>query len=327
MSNALSRRNVLLTGATLAGLGLATRAQAAETLTFAWSPAPQTPNVDVALAEDAFAKAGLDLKIVSFPTGREAFEAVTGGQADVASMAELPAVIGALRGQEFGIIGDLARYKGSRIITTMASGIASPAQLAGKKVGVTLGTNTDYFLAKVLEGAGVTAEIINAAPADLLPALIRGDVDAIAPFPNFYPAAQKALGDKYRDIRSGVYESHFVLAASKAAINGKADALKRFLGALKLADKIVAADADKAAAAVVATVKGNVDASAVKALWSDTAIGLTLSPDLPALLLSQAQWVLGKGLVKAAKPVTADMIAGFIAPASLRTVAPEAVSL
>ena len=107
---------------------------------------------------DGVERANLDVKIVTFPTGREAFEALTGGQADLASMAELPAVIGALRGQNFGVVADLARYTGSRIITTVASGITAPAGLAGKRIGVTLGTNTDFYLAMVLEAAGVTAD-------------------------------------------------------------------------------------------------------------------------------------------------------------------------
>ncbi len=47
---------------------------AAETITFAWSPNPQTPQVDVALAKGYFKQAGIDVNIVSFPSGREGFE-------------------------------------------------------------------------------------------------------------------------------------------------------------------------------------------------------------------------------------------------------------
>ena len=119
-----SRRALLLAGASLTFMAAAPGAHAADSLTFAWSPAPQTPQIDLAIAEKAFERAGLDVTVVVFPTGREAFEALTGGQADLASMAELPAVIGALRGQDFGVVADLARYKGSRIITTPVGRVA-----------------------------------------------------------------------------------------------------------------------------------------------------------------------------------------------------------
>jgi len=327
MSVLLSRRTLLSASASIAVTGTMPSARAAEALTFAWSPAPQMPQVDIALAEKSFEHAGLDVTVATFPTGREAFEALTGGQADLASMAELPAVIGALRGQDFGVVADLARYKGSRIIATEASGIDAPAKLAGKRIGVTLGTNTDFYLSKVLEAAGVTAEIVNAAPPDLLPALVRGDVDAIVPFPNVYPAARATLGAKYREIRSGVYEPHYIIAASRAALTNKAAAISRFLGVLRDADKMVANDPDKVAAAVVATLKGNVAAAAIKAGWSETEIATRLGPDLATLLLQQAQWVAAKGAIKVGKPVTAETLAPFIAPGPLRTAAPDAVTV
>ncbi len=149
----------------------------------------------------------------------------------------------------------------------------------------------------------------NVAPPDLLPALVRGDVDAIVPFPNVYPAAKKALGDTYREIRSEIYQPHYVIAASRSALNMKAAAVSRFLGALKDADKIVVNEPDKAAAVVVAPLKGNVDAAAVKELWGDTEVAVRLGSDLAALLLQQAQWVVTKGTIKVGKPVAPDAVA------------------
>ncbi len=51
--------------------------------------------------------------------------------------------------------------------------LKSPADLSGLKIGTTLGTNVDYYLSQVLTTAGVKAEIINAAPSDLIPSLAR----------------------------------------------------------------------------------------------------------------------------------------------------------
>jgi ABC-type nitrate/sulfonate/bicarbonate transport system substrate-binding protein len=323
----LSRRSLLSGVASFGLLDATSPARAAGALTFAWSPAPQMPQVDVAVAEKLFERAGLNVAIVTFPTGREAFEALTGGQADLASMAELPAVIGALRGKDFAVVADLARYTGSRIVTTSASKITTPAGLAGKRLGVTLGTNTDFFLNKVLEAAGITGIIVNAAPPDLLPALVRGDVDAIAPFPNVYPAAKKALGDTYIEIRSKVYQPHFVIAASRSALSTKAADVAKFLGALRSADTIVTGEPDKAIAAVVASLKGNIDAAGVKAIWADTEVATKLSPDLATLLLQQAHWIVAKGVVKVAKPVTGETLAPFLNAELLRSVAPDAVTV
>jgi hypothetical protein len=99
------------------------------------------------------------------------------------------------------------------------------------------------------------------------------------------------------------------IPAIRSALNTKAAAVSRFLGALKDADKIVVNEPDKAAAAVVATLKGNVNAAAVKELWGDTEVAVRLGPDLAALLLQQAQWVVTKGTIKVGKPVAPDAVA------------------
>ncbi|MGY2049772.1 ABC transporter substrate-binding protein [Methylobacterium sp. JK268] len=319
-------RRLLIAASALAVASATLPARAQDSLTLAWSPAPQMPQIDVAVADGLFKKAGLDVAVVTFASGREAFEALTGGQADLATMAELPAVIGALRHQTFKVVADLARYEGSRLLAKATSGIAAPADLAGRRVGVTLGTNTDFFLGKILSKAGVTAEIVNAAPADLVPALLRGDVDAIVPFPNAYPAAARALGKNYRDIRSDLYEPHFILAASPAALATKRDAVTRFLGALVTADDRVKADPNAAAAAVVATLQGNIDADAVRTLWKDTAIGTRLDRSLLDLMVEQGAWIVGRGFVKASAP-SVETLRPFIEPGPLAAVATTSVTV
>ena len=79
---------------------------AAEKLVVAWSPNPQTPQVDVALAEGYFEDAGLEIEFISFVSGREGFEALLGGQVDIAVVARHQCVdhpgtdLGSLRNQQ-----------------------------------------------------------------------------------------------------------------------------------------------------------------------------------------------------------------------------------
>ena len=212
---------------------LAPIAASAEDLTFAWTPNPQTPQVDVAIQNGYFEEAGLDIEFVAFRTGREGFEAMIGGQVDVTFMAEFPAAVGALTGQEFAVIGDLARFTGSRVIVNTASGaVASPAELAGKKIGTTIGTNVNFYLDEILAEAGVEAEVVGAAPPDLVPALARGDLDAIVPFPTFYGAAASTLGADYAELRVPGYEVHYILAASPEMTGDRSATLEAFMAAL-----------------------------------------------------------------------------------------------
>lgn len=302
-------------------------ALAAEPITFAWTPNPQTPQVDVAIAKGYFDEAGLDIKFVSFPTGREGFEAMIGGQVDITFMAEFPAAVGALTGQDFAIIGDLARYTGSRVILSSDAGtIAEPADLAGKRIGTTIGTNVNYYLDKVLIAAGVEAEIVGAAPPDLVPALARGDLDGIVPFPTFYGAAATILGEKYGELRLPGYQVHYILAASPEMVSERGDALDAFLAALARADADVAADPDAAIEAVTASMQGAMSPEALATMWQDVDIGLKLDTDLADLLVDEAAWILRQGVVRG-EPVSREKMLEYFAPAALEKANPASVSL
>ena len=241
-------------------------------------------------------------------------------------MAEFPAATGALTGQDFAIVADLTRYTGSRIIgNSDQSPLDSLSDLDGKRIGTTLGTNVDYFLSTALTEAGVSAEVINAAPGDLVPALVRGDVDAIVPFPTFYQGAKDALGARYLELRPGSYEPHYILAASPDMLARDAD-LTAFLGALVRADADVAADPAMAADRVSASLSGNVSVETLQGMWADMEFGTVLAPDLPELLASEAAWIVGQGVIRAEVPTTAD-IAAILAPGPLAAAAPEVVTL
>lgn len=311
----------------LAGMLAATPVIAqAERIVFAWTPNPQTPQVDIALAEGMFEAAGLDVSIVSFPTGREGFEALLGGQVDITFMAELPAATGALRDQDFAIVADLARFTGSRIIGRASAGdFTSPAELAGLRIGTTLGTNVHFMLSGVLDAAGVEATIVNASPVDLVAAITRGDVDAIAPFPTFFAAAADALGENYRALSVDSYQVHYILAARPAMLE-REEALQTFLAVLSAADEIVAAEPERAMEAVSASLGGAMSPEALGAMWQDVDLGMTLSNDLLNLLVDQSAWIVEQGVVNADAPTREEMIEYF-APAALQAVDPARVTL
>lgn len=314
--------------ATLAVLcGLAAPAAAQETVTFAWTPNPQTPQVDVALAEGYFEDAGLDVQLVSFPSGREGFEALLGGQVDIAFMAEFPAVVGALRDQDFAIVADLARYTGSRIIGSAEAGpLETPADLAGRRIGTTRGTNVDYFLSGVLDEAGVEAEIVNASPVDLVSALSRGDVDAIVPFPTFYAAAEEALGEDYLELRVGDYQPHFILTATPEMVEDRSEVLEAFLGALAKADAQVAQAPEAAMDEVTTSMQGAMSKPALATMWKDVDLGLKLDDGLRDLLVSEGEWIVDQGVINADAP-SAESLADYFSGKALSEVAPEAVRL
>lgn len=289
--------------------------------------AAEAPQYAVALDRGLFREAGVAPAVTNFPTGREAFEALVGGQLDVALMTEFPAVVGALRGQRFGVLAVLTRYTASRILGRRRAGITEAvASLAGKKVGVTVGTNTHFMLAGELAAAGIAAEIVNAGPADLVPTLVRGDVDAIAPFPSFYAGARRAVGADLVEIPVRGYQPTYLLAGSDAFIRNEAEAAQRLLRALVRAEGMVAADLPAAQAAVGRVAGRAQTADAIRENWGDYQVRTVLDAALVSLMQRQGAWLVERGAARGQES-TVGLMRGVVADAPLRAVEAARVTL
>lgn len=286
----------------------------------------EAPQFALAQERDLFGAAGLAPAVTNFPTGRETFEALIGGQVDLAMMAELPVVVGALRAQKFGVVGTLSRYRGMRIVTKKQGGTAPMlATLAGRKFGVTLGTNTHFMLMSELATAGIQAEIVNIGPADLIAALARGDVDAAAPFPNAYAGTRRALGADYAEIPVRSYQPTYLLVASEAFVRD-VDVTGRFLSALLKAEAAMATETEAAQAAAARLAGRAQNLEAVRAAWPDYDARISLDRPLLDLMEREGRWLAETGAARGASTEPAVFRAA-IAEAPLRAVMPDRVTL
>ncbi|BFL65807.1 Hypothetical protein HVIM_03099 (plasmid) [Roseomonas mucosa] len=286
----------------------------------------EAPQFALAQERDLFGAAGLAPAVTNFPTGREAFEALIGGQVDLAMMAELPVVVGALRAQKFGVVGTLSRYRGMRIVTKKQGGTAPMlATPAGRKFGVTLGTNTHFMLMSELATAGIQAEIVNIGPADLIAALARGDVDAAAPFPNAYAGTRRALGADYAEIPVRSYQPTYLLVASEAFVRD-VDVTGRFLSALLKAEAAMATETEAAQAAAARLAGRAQNLEAVRAAWPDYDARISLDRPLLDLMEREGRWLAETGAARGASTEPAVFRAA-IAEAPLRAVMPDRVTL
>jgi NitT/TauT family transport system substrate-binding protein len=273
-----------------------------------------------------WAQRGVTVHTSSTPTGREALEALIGGQVDYALMAELPPVIGAMQHRDFRIIALLSRYSGERIIATSALDLSSLKSLAGRKIGTILGTSNDYQTFAVLRSAGVNATVVNAGPADLVPALARGDIDAACMFPQFYPQAKKVLGDRYRERRTPEYVGTFLLVATTAELTNHPARVRAMLSGLLAANQLVMQDPARSAA-VVSKAMGGLSAPAdIQALWADYHFGIVLDRPLIQLLDEEGHWVHDSGFVKGPEP-DAGLFSSYVDASFLAAVAPHSVQL
>ena len=135
------------------------------------------------LLEKEFAKDGIGIVWVQSAGSNKALEFLNAGSIDFGSTAGSAALVARTNGNPIKSIYVFSRPEWTALVTARDSRIASVADLKGKRVAVTRGTDPHIFLVRALLDAGLSEKDITPVllqHADGKTALIRGDVDAWA---------------------------------------------------------------------------------------------------------------------------------------------------
>jgi sulfonate transport system substrate-binding protein len=135
------------------------------------------------LLEKEFAKDGINIVWVQSAGSNKALEFLNAGSIDFGSTAGSAALVARINGNPIKSIYVYSRPEWTALVTTKDSKIATVADLKGKRVAVTRGTDPHIFLVRALLGAGLSEKDITPVllqHPDGKTALIRGDVDAWA---------------------------------------------------------------------------------------------------------------------------------------------------
>jgi sulfonate transport system substrate-binding protein len=135
------------------------------------------------LLEKEFAKDGISIVWVQSAGSNKALEFLNAGSIDFGSTAGSAALVARINGNPIKSIYVYSRPEWTALVTGKDSAISKVADLKGKRVAVTRGTDPHIFLVRALLGAGLSEKDITPVllqHADGKTALIRGDVDAWA---------------------------------------------------------------------------------------------------------------------------------------------------
>jgi sulfonate transport system substrate-binding protein len=135
------------------------------------------------LLEKEFAKDGIGIVWVQSAGSNKALEFLNAGSIDFGSTAGSAALVARINGNPIKSIYVFSRPEWTALVTGKDSNISEVADLKGKRVAVTRGTDPHIFLVRALLDAGLSEKDITPVllqHADGKTALIRGDVDAWA---------------------------------------------------------------------------------------------------------------------------------------------------
>ena len=136
-----------------------------------------------AWVEDEFKADGIAVRWVLSLGSNKALEFLNAGSLDFGSTAGAAALLGRINGNPIKSIYIYSKPEWTALVTTKESTIDSVADLKGKRIAVTRGTDPHIFLVRALQGAGLTEKdvtLVLLQHHDGRAALDKGDVDAWA---------------------------------------------------------------------------------------------------------------------------------------------------
>jgi sulfonate transport system substrate-binding protein len=178
------------------------------------------------LLEKEFEKDGIAITWVQSAGSNKALEFLNAESLDFGSTAGSAALLARINGNPVKAVGVYSKPEWTALVTRSDSGIARVADLKGKTVAVTRGTDPHIFLVRALADAGLGEKDLNLVllqHADGKAALLRGDMDAWAGLDPLMASAEVQDGAKlfFRDPAAntwGVLDTRETFAAEHPEI-------------------------------------------------------------------------------------------------------------
>lgn len=301
--------------------GLLVLAAALLAAAYAWRAAsrPAGPVEQVTIANTAYAGTcpvlaaqhlghfedeGLRVTIRSYTTGKAALGAMLKGEADLATSAELPIVFAATRGEPVTVIATmLVAEKDYGIVARRDRGIAAPAALKGRKIGVTVNTSAHFVLDAFLNRQKLSAgdvEVRDFKPEELAGAMAQGEIDAASTWEPYLSGLREQLGDNGASFSvADVYDSLYNVSGTRDYVLKHPEAVRKVLRALIRGSRYCKESPEAASAIVAAGIEA--DAARLRALWPSYRFGVSLDQSLLLALEDQTRWAMKNRLTDAAR--------------------------
>lgn len=270
-----------------------------ESLRVAFTGQPQSTLIHVAQAQGFFTSQGLKIEPVMATFGKEALKAVLEGRADIGTVAETPIMFSVLQGSQIQIIANIESSSvNNGVIARKDAGIQRAGDLKGKRVGMTPGTTSDFFLDSLLTANGLARKDIQAVPLkpeEMAHALVSGQVDAVSTWNYPLTSIRRLLGESGTLLLDReIYTETFNLAATPSFVRAQPQAVQRFLQALIMSERFVR-QSPEAAQVIMARATNN-ELSLVQEVWPAFNYRVGMDQTLLITLEDETRWAMKANL-------------------------------
>ncbi len=270
-----------------------------ESITIGIPPLESAALIYIAVDQGFFARNGLNVTVRDYEPAIAGVDGMLNGVVDLAGASEYAVVVKAFKGENVSIIVSGDEIQANYLVGRKDRGIQNVSDLRGKKIGIPLGTNVEFYLSRFLVLHGIDPRdvtIVDVRPPQFVNATINGDVDAIICWQPYVNEIQGRLGD---DTVSWPAQSsqliYGVIVCRNDWIAGHPELIDRFLKSLDEALEYNINHPDEAKAIVQKRL--NYDDMYMAAVWPENHFSLSLDQSLILAMEDEARWMIKNNLI------------------------------
>jgi len=271
-------------------------------------------------------ESGLNVQVQRFSAGRLALDATINGTIQANSVSETGPVLAMLSGSKIFIVGTAGKHKETKFIGRKDRGIASAADLKGKKIATLPGTNSDYFMYVLLQQNRLSskdAQIVSMNPPEMISSLTRGDIDGFFAWEPHIYYAKTQLGENAIIFEPGeLYNGYHTIIMRQDFVQKNPAQVEKFLEGILKAEKFMGQNRDESIQIVAKQL--DMQPKAVEELWPEYDFSLTLEPGLVDTLNKEAAWAIDNKVVTTQETPALDQ---FVFTTALKNIDANLVSI
>jgi ABC-type nitrate/sulfonate/bicarbonate transport system substrate-binding protein len=259
---------------------------------------PIAAPVYIAYAKGYFKDEGLNVELVSFPTGKFCLDALIGGKADFATVAETPIMHATFKKQSIRIVATIHRSRRNTFcVGRKDKGVNVPTDLKGKIIAVPFGTNAQFALDTFLRKNGLDSKdvkFINLSPPEMNGEVLKGDVAAVVAWQPYIGRCDSILGINGVEFSfENVYEETYNIVTSVPILENQNKIVIKVLKALDRAIDFMKANPDESIGIVANRI--GMEKTELTPLWENYNFGLDLKHSLIETMTLQGNWAIKQG--------------------------------
>lgn len=241
-----------------------------------------------------FDQNGLDVEIKEYSSGPPAVADMLVGSADFAVAADFVGVNQIFAGSNIRILAQASQHDVFSIVGRRDKGINSPADIKGKRIGVTRKGAGEFFLGRFLIFNNLKLSditVVDLQPTDLVEQLKNGQLDAVTIFEPHSYNLRNILGEKLSIYSAqGQEKSRAIIYTKTLTATSQPELVKQYIRSLVEAETYVKTHPEEAKD--ILANKMGYSAEYINYLWPKIEFSLSLPQELLLTMENEARYAI-----------------------------------